>query len=95
MKVLRWFSLWFFIVLGMCLQGALVGSLLFVIGGLLLGMDLSVPQLALNGLKDGAFLALIWAPGTGIVVCFIKAYGQVRNSTPAFPKALDRDDKEI
>ena len=94
MKALRWFLLWLFIVLGMCLQGALVGGILFIVGGLLLGMDLSVAELALNGVKDGAFLAFIWAPGTGIVVCFMQAYGQVRKSEANFPKALDRGNKE-
>ena len=90
MKYLRWLSLWLLIVLGMCLQGALVGAVLFILGGRLLGMDLTLGELTLNGIKDGAFLAFIWAPGTGIVVCFIKAYSQGRNSGAIFPNALDR-----
>ncbi|MGA1205581.1 MAG: hypothetical protein ACO3ZW_07215 [Opitutales bacterium] len=34
-------------------------------------MDLSVAEMSLNGFKDGAFLAFIWAPGVGLVACLM------------------------
>ena len=92
MKILRWFSLWLLIVAGMCLQGALVGGVLFPLAGSLLGMDLGLREMVLNGIKDGAFLALIWAPGTGIIVCFMRSHYAGGNSAINGGNALDSGD---
>ena len=73
---LRWFSWWLFMVVGICLQGGLSGALLFPLVGSLLGVDYSLAEMSISGLKDGAFLALIWAPGTAFVVCLMRAHGK-------------------
>lgn len=59
--------------LGITLAGALVGACLFVVVGSAIGMDLSTTELLRNGLFDGGFLALIWAPGAAFVMVLIHA----------------------
>jgi len=76
MKLLRWIVFWVLIVAGMCLQGALVGAILFPLAGSLLGMEMSLTEMAHNGIKEGAFLAFIWAPGTATMACFMRIHSQ-------------------
>jgi hypothetical protein len=69
----KWFGRWLFMVLAICLAGALAGGLLFPLFGHLLGMDLGTGEMIRNGIHDGAFLALIWAPGISFVACLMLA----------------------
>ena len=66
-----WFSRWLFLLLAICLAGALVGALAFPVAGYLLGMDLGIGEMLRNGVFDGGFLALIWAPGLSLVACLM------------------------
>lgn len=51
--------------------GAVVGAVLFPIGGWLFGMELEFAALVSNGVYDGGFFAMIWAPGLSFVLCLI------------------------
>lgn len=70
---LAWFLRWLLLVSLICFAGALAGLVLFPVGGHLLGMELSTAEMARNGAFDGGFLALIWAPGLGLVICIMWA----------------------
>lgn len=37
-------------------------------------MDLPPARMLVNGLKDGGFYALIWAPGLALVICIMRAH---------------------
>ena len=73
-QAFRWIGLWLGLVLLICLAGALAGALLFPVGGLLLGLELPVADMLRNGIMDGGFLALIWAPGISFVACLMWAH---------------------
>ena len=70
----RWLLRWLLLVLGICSAGALVGAVLYPVAGTLLGMDLPPARMLVNGLKDGGFYALIWAPGLALVICIMRAH---------------------
>ncbi|HSH08805.1 MAG TPA: hypothetical protein VK995_00340, partial [Oceanipulchritudo sp.] len=93
--VIRWLLLWLLLVIAICLAGAVVGAVVFPIAGRLLSMELTIPEMILNGLKDGGFLALIWAPGISLVVCIMRAYARKAKTGTKDPKALDMQNKEI
>lgn len=58
------------------LAGALLGAILFFSVGKLFGMDYSTNELLQNGLFDGGFYALIWAPGLSFVALVMRAHKQ-------------------
>jgi len=66
----------------MTLAGGLLGSVLFPVVGSLLGMDLTLPEMAGNGFRDGAFYAFIWAPGASFVAV-VMAVHEKRKSAQA------------
>lgn len=76
LKAFYWIGLWIGFALGICFAGALAGGLLFPVAGSLLGMDLPLAEMLRNGLFDGGFLALIWAPGASFVICLMLAHRQ-------------------
>jgi hypothetical protein len=67
------------------LAGALIGAVLFLCVGKLFGMDFTTTELIQNGLFDGGFLALIWAPGVSFVTILIQANRRKRKSAPEIP----------
>lgn len=69
-----WPLLWLSGVAVGCSIGGLLGAAAYAIFGTLGGHHLAVPELALNGLKDGAFYALIWLPGGSFVATVILAH---------------------
>lgn len=69
-----WIGLGLVLTLAITLTGGLLGSLLFPLVGSFLGMNLAVWEMARYGFFDGAFLALIWAPGASIVAGFMGAH---------------------
>jgi hypothetical protein len=71
------------------LAGALAGAALFVSIGTLIDMDLSTAELLRNGLFDGGFLALIWAPGAAIVLLFVHAHRKRAGGAVKNPNGLD------
>ena len=81
---LVWVVRWLLLTIGICLAGALVGAILFPVAGHLLAMDLGTREMVTNGIFDGGFLALIWAPGISFVVCLMWARGS-RGECPKSP----------
>jgi hypothetical protein len=74
-----WIGFGFLLVAAICLTGGLIGSLVYPAVGLLIGKDLTVVSMMRFGFADGAFWALIWAPGLSIVACIAGAYEKRRN----------------
>lgn len=70
----RWIGRWHLLVLAITAGGAVAGCLLFVVIGSLARLDYSFAELARNGLSDGGFYALIWAPGISLVICVMQAH---------------------
>ena len=54
--------------------GAALGAGLFPLAGCLFDTGRTTAQLAATGVRIGGFYFLIWAPGTAIVLCVIRAY---------------------
>lgn len=71
---LLWFLRWLGLTLGGILAGGLLGTLLFPVFGTLLGMDLSIGEMARHGFHDGAFYLTIWAPGGCFILCAMWAH---------------------
>lgn len=69
-----WPVLWAVIVFAGCAAGGVLGALAYLLLGRPFGFSLSFAELAYNGALDGAFLALIWFPGIGIVVLAMLAH---------------------
>lgn len=80
-RVFYWVGFWHAGVVLMCLGGALLGALLFPAIGLLARLDYAVTTMVLNGIRDGGFYALIWAPGTVLVAAFM--HGKRRSNRPS------------
>lgn len=75
-----WLAFGFLLVAAICLTGGLIGSLVYPAVGLLIGKDLTIVRMMRFGFADGAFWALIWAPGLSIVACIAGAYEKRRNA---------------
>lgn len=69
-----WPLLWLSAVAIGTALGGLLGATVFVAFGTVGGHRLGVADLALNGLKDGAFYALIWCPGGAFVGAAVLAH---------------------
>jgi hypothetical protein len=59
-------------VLGLCALGALLGALIFPLAGRLGGSHLSRDEMVVAGVKSGAFIFMVWAPGAALVREFIR-----------------------
>jgi hypothetical protein len=77
-KTWLWLGRWHGVVALMVAAGAVLGALAYSVGGLLLQLEGRLMDFLLKGLKDGAFYALIWAPGIGIVLCLMWARKSAR-----------------
>ncbi|MEX0324868.1 MAG: hypothetical protein AB3N33_02140 [Puniceicoccaceae bacterium] len=76
-SILVWGLRWLGLVALICLAGGFLGAVLFPIAGHLLGMDLATRDMVRNGVFDGGFFALIWAPGLSLVICIMWAHAQL------------------
>jgi len=88
-----WIGLGFLIVLGMVTAGGLLGGILYPLVGTIIGKDLTVLRMLRLGFMDGAFYALIWAPGMSIVLCIAGAYEKRRDLSSVGGYPLDTTDK--
>lgn len=68
---------WVFLIMG---SGALIGAILFPLGGFVLGVDLPLMRLIQLGMQDGAFFSGIWAPGLSLVLCVMIAHDSFRST---------------
>lgn len=69
-----WPLLWAGVVFAGCAMGGFLGATAYLLLGRPFGFALSFAELVANGFKDGAFLALIWFPGIGIVLLAMLAH---------------------
>jgi hypothetical protein len=76
---LGWCAVWSLLVVAIVAAGAIAGSVLYPLVGTLLQMELSVREMFINGVFDGGFYALIWAPGVSFVACIMGAHWKNRN----------------
>lgn len=61
-------------VLGIIALGAILGSLIFPLVGILAGFEKTPGELALNGARTLGFYFMVWAPGIALVVTVKNAY---------------------
>ncbi|MGH8018180.1 MAG: hypothetical protein ACREIA_07795 [Opitutaceae bacterium] len=66
----------YFLVLtfGIIAAGGILGAITFPLVGALVGAEGTASQQAMSGARQLAFLAMIWAPGCGVVLCFHRIY---------------------
>jgi len=69
---LRWAGFFLFYALTLVAIGAVTGCIVFSLLGPLFLEHSSRSEIAFYGLKTGAILAGIWAPGVAIVKCFVR-----------------------
>lgn len=73
---------------GLIAMGALLGLILYPLIGWVAGLESTPGELALNGLRDLGFYALMWAPGIALVVTVKREYEarqatRLRSESPA------------
>ncbi len=68
----RWLGFFLLYAVGIVAIGAPVGSLAFLALGKLFVPEMTFAELGLNGLRVGAILSGVWAPGVAIVLCFMR-----------------------
>lgn len=66
-----YFLFWTAVIAG---AGAGLGAALFPLAGSLFSTGRTAGQLAATGARIGGFYGLLWAPGTAVVLCVIRAY---------------------
>ncbi|HUJ44439.1 MAG TPA: hypothetical protein VLW52_12625 [Opitutaceae bacterium] len=66
-----YFLLWTAILVA---AGALLGATLFLVAGLIFSTGHTPWQLVQAGGRIGGFYLAIWAPGTAVVLCVMRAY---------------------
>ncbi len=71
---LHWSLYFLFWVVALIALGGLLGCLLFPLFGGIFGAERTTSQLFIRGAKFGSFYFMIWAPGTSLVLCVIRAY---------------------
>ena len=62
----------FLTILGLCALGGLLGALLFPLAGHLGGSRTTHAELVVAGVKSGAFIFMVWAPGAALVREFMR-----------------------
>lgn len=80
-----WSGRWHGLVAGITAGGALVGGVVYPLVGGLAGLDYRLREMIWNGMTDGGFLALIWAPGISLVACVMWAVRRHRAEKAAIP----------
>lgn len=77
-----WLLYFLFWTAAIAAAGAMLGAGLFLLAGLCFHTGRTAAQLAANGIRIGGFYALIWAPGTAIVLCVRRAYRRRHPEAP-------------
>lgn len=78
----------FLTVLGLCALGGLLGGLVFPLAGRLGGSSLSRAELVVAGVKSGAFIFMVWAPGAALVREFMRGARARRSTHPHTPGSV-------
>ena len=71
----------FLTVLGLCALGGLLGGIVFPLAGRLAGAHSSHESMVVAGVKSGAFIFMVWAPGVALVREFIRG-AKARRCSP-------------
>ena len=77
------FLYWLVLTVAIIACGAVVGAISFPIGGIIFGYEMEIRAMIHNGILDGGFYAMIWAPGISFVVCIMilrKKSGRISNN---------------
>jgi hypothetical protein len=59
-------------VLGLCALGGLLGGIVFPIVGRIGGARSAYEEMVVAGVKSGAFIFMVWAPGVALVREFMR-----------------------
>ncbi len=73
-REIHWSGCFLFWVAVIVAAGALLGAGLFPLAGLWFRTGLTPAQLVQNGARLGSFYFFLWAPGTAVVLCVMRAY---------------------
>jgi hypothetical protein len=74
LRDIHWSLYFLFWTATLTAAGAGLGAGLFPLAGWLFHLGTSAGQLAQQGVRIGGFYFLIWAPGTALVLCVMRAY---------------------
>ena len=74
LREIHWSLYALFWVAVMVTAGALFGAVVFLLAGLFFHTGFTPWQLVQNGMRIGGFYFLLWAPGTAVVLCVMRAY---------------------
>ncbi|MCH8475932.1 MAG: hypothetical protein LAT55_11985 [Opitutales bacterium] len=81
---IKWIFHFIVYTAGFIAFGALAGAILFPLVGTLLGMDLTISQMIVNGARDGGFYFTMWGPGLGFVYTIVQVH-DARAGKATFP----------
>lgn len=62
----------FLTILSLCALGGLLGALIFPVAGRWGGSEKTYAELVVAGVKSGAFICMVWAPGVALVREFMR-----------------------
>ncbi len=62
----------FLTIIELCALGGLLGALIFPLAGRWGGSEKNYAELVVAGVKSGAFICMVWAPGVALVREFIR-----------------------
>ena len=74
LRRLHWSLYFLFWTAVIAAAGALLGAALFLVAGLAFSTGHTPGQLVQSGAGVGGFYAGMWAPGTAVVLCAMRAY---------------------
>ena len=72
-QIIRWFFIWLFFVLIICLAGAFIGVMSHLLFGLILMNSPDYGYQAALGFSNGLRYGGVWAGGFAIVLCVMRA----------------------
>jgi hypothetical protein len=72
----------FLTLLGLCALGGLLGGIVFPLAGGWGGSTKTHAELVVVGVKNGAFIFMVWAPGAALVREFIRGNQESGKKSP-------------
>lgn len=76
----------FLTIMELCAIGGLLGGLVFPLAGRFGGSQKTLHELIVAGVKSGAFIFMVWAPGAALVREFVRG-AKERKSPQAAPSS--------
>ncbi|MCC5790544.1 MAG: hypothetical protein JJT75_12995 [Opitutales bacterium] len=84
LAISKWILHFIVYTAGFIAFGALAGAIVFPLVGTLLGMDLTISRMIVNGARDGGFYFTMWGPGLGFVYTIVQVH-DARAGKATFP----------